>query len=204
MRTNTDAPIPIPVSGIAPITGHKYSYSYSIICHRYHDFDTTLWQLSAVYSSEESSQQCGNKKIWEEGQRLPLRIWVHESTRYQYWWVPKCTLLSLLKSGIGDFIFSVSVLFAGRWRCSVPHQSRPTPAQTRPPVIQMRRELSQCFLSDCRALRFHLWSKLRASVPGCHTNSPFHSPLSSRCPPPSQPVTTPSVQKHKEYQTHSC
>lgn len=65
-----------------------------------------------------------------------------------------------------------------------PIKADPRRAQTRPPVVQMRRELSQCFLSDCRALRFHLWSKLRASVPGCHTNSPFHSPLSSPCPPP--------------------
>lgn len=101
------------------------------------------------------------------------------------------------------YTFNVSALCFLYWGCPISHQSRAIPGQTRPPVTQRRRELSQCFLSDCRALRFQLCSKLCASVPDCHTNSPFHSPLSSPCPPPFQPVTTPSAHKQKEYQTHS-
>lgn len=44
----------------------------------------------------------------------------------------------------------------------------------------MGRELSQCFLSDCGALRFYLWSKLCLSVLDCHT-----SPLTT--------ITTPTI-----------
>ena len=68
----------------------------------------------------------------------------------------------------------------------------------------MGQELSQCFLSDCRALRFHLWSKLCLSVPDCHTNprpSTLHpTPPSSPCPHPSPPVTTIPAHGWKEYQ----
>lgn len=52
------------------------------------------------------------------------------------------------------------------------HQSQSWLGQARPPVVQMGQELSQCFLSDRRALRFHFWCKLSQSVLGCLINPP--------------------------------
>ncbi|KAI9542922.1 hypothetical protein NQZ68_016232 [Dissostichus eleginoides] len=63
----------------------------------------------------------------------------------------------------------------------------------------MGQELSQCFLSDCRALRFHLWSKLWLSVPDCHTNPP-HTTIIPVPTSLSPPVTTPQPLCWKEYQ----
>lgn len=70
-----------------------------------------------------------------------------------------------------------------------PIKASPVPGQAGPPVIWRGQELSQCFLSDCRALGFHSWSKLCLSVPDCHNPPsplPPHTP-SSPCPHPSPP-----------------
>lgn len=70
------------------------------------------------------------------------------------------------------FFEQVSSLFALKCGSSRPHQSQAVPGQAGAPVILTGQDLSQCFLSDCSALRFHLWSKLCLPVPDCHTNPP--------------------------------